>query len=157
MERRRVAPVVRDGRHSFETVILVLTTIVGAVGTLGPGFRSNAIAAAWGPVPGMAWYVMLFALGLAALFAVHAHPLRRALQLERIPMIGLTFAYIAYVPAVMALNGKLGFTAAAMFLGLSYASGIRVWRIGGYLALLDQLRDGGVNDPPSRGVARGDL
>lgn len=155
--KRRPAPVIRDGRHSFEGAILVLTTLVGVVGLLGPGFRSNAISSAWGPVPGLVWYVMLLIFGLSALIAVHLHPLRRSLQLERIPMIGLTFAYIAYVPAVMVANGKLGFTAGAMFLGLSYASGARVWRIGGYLALLDRLRDAGVNDPPARGVARGDL
>lgn len=154
---RRPAPVVRDGRHSFEVAILILTTLVGGVGLLGPGFRSNAIAEAWGPVPGSVWYVMLLALGLFALGAVHTHPLRRALQLERIAMIGLTFAYAAYVPAVMASNGKLGFTAGAMFLGLSYASGARVWRIGGYLVLLDKLRDNGVNDPQTRGMPRGDV
>lgn len=148
----RGTPMVRDGRHSFEVAILILTTAVGAVGLLGPGFRSNAIAVAWGPLWGAAWYVLLFVLGLFALIVVHTRPLRRALQLERIAMFGLTFAYLAYVPAVAASNGRLGFTAGAMFLGLTYAAGTRVWRIGHYLSVLDRIRGSSSFDPARGGT-----
>lgn len=125
----RAPLIIRDGKQPF-LVIIVLLAVVGAAGLVGPGFRSNAIEAAWGTGWAVAWYLQVLAFALYTLAAVMLpRGLVRALEFERIGMYGVGYTCLAYVPAAIQNAGLPGMTAAGMFLGFAFGTGVRIRHI----------------------------
>lgn len=132
---------VRTGKQPHEVAILIISIVIGVVGSFGPERISNAIAETFTPPWAAVFWAGLAVFGAVALWGVFA-PKIEGLLTERIGLIALALFYAAFAGTIMLYSGKSGLLSTALPLAFCAGNIGRAIQIRKDLKLLtDYLRD----------------
>lgn len=132
---------VRTGRQPYEVAVLVMSVVLGIVGTFVPEGISGAIDAEFNTFWSRTYWAALTLFATITLVGIHRRRVE-GLLIERGGLTVMAALFGTYVYAAVATNGLAGIAASALPLSFVIASLARCWQIRDDLRLLTSyLRD----------------